>query len=393
VDEYQDLGLPLHRIVLSLCFGAGVRLFAVGDPDQSIYGFAGADPALLTQLSETEGIERVQLRFNYRCGQTIIDASEVALGEKRGYTAKGGSAGTINFYKCSDGPEQQAALICNKLIPLALERHSAKNLGSIAVLYPDRHDGNFIEDAVRNAGMQFIRNDRGAAYTKTPLIRWLENCAAWCAGGWETGSPRLSTLIRTWQAFNPTTRADTDRHALKLALVGFLFSHRAPKHRAGDWLAEARQELLADTCRREPTLRDEAASVEGLLRVFGPEGKLTELTVAAFGGQGGSPNHLNLITLHSAKGLEFDVVVMLGMDQGKVPSWSARSIESKREQRRLFYVGLTRARHEVHMTFSGFTTNRSGMRFDNGPSEFLIEVARKLKEQAKNHRPALKVRQ
>ena len=101
-------------------------------------------------------------------------------------------------------------------------------------------------------------------------------------------------------------------------------------------------------------MRDESVAVANLLRVCGKDGKLNELTVAGLGGQAGSPEHLNLITLHSAKGLEFDVVVMMGMDQGRMPSWAARTPESKREPRRLFYVGVTRSRHEVHITFSGF---------------------------------------
>jgi DNA helicase II / ATP-dependent DNA helicase PcrA len=117
-----------------------------------------------------------------------------------------------------------------------------------------------------------------------------------------------------------------------------------------------------------------------VIRVCGEDGKLKELTVAGLGGQAGSPDHLNLISLHSAKGLEFDVVVMMGMEQGRMPSWAAKTIEGKREPTRLFYVGLTRSRHEVHITFSGFTVNRHGCRFDNGPSEFVIEVAKRLKE-------------
>lgn len=121
VDEYQDLGLPLHRIVLALCFGAGVRLFAVGDPDQSIYGFAGAKPELLTDLSSMKGIEKVQLHFNYRTGQTIIDASEVVLGEARGYKSNTERQGTINFHKCPDGIAQQAERICTSIIPEALK--------------------------------------------------------------------------------------------------------------------------------------------------------------------------------------------------------------------------------------------------------------------------------
>jgi DNA helicase-2/ATP-dependent DNA helicase PcrA len=382
VDEYQDLGLPLHRIVLALCFGSGVRLFAVGDPDQSIYGFAGANPDLLKKLSERTDVEKVHLQFNYRSGQKIINASEVALGEVRGYKANQERAGTINFYKCPEGLEQQAKRICEEIIQPALGRRAKRQLRDIAILYLDRNDGDVIEEAVRAAGMKFIRIDRGGPYAKTPMTRWVEDCAAWCAGGWKTGSPRLSGLIRTWEGFNTTVRTESGLHSLKLSLVRFLFAHRTPTVAACTWLTEAYETLLAPTLKREPTLRDEEAAMRNLLRVCGKDGKLKELTVAALGGQAGSPEHLNLVTLHSAKGLEFDVVVMMGMEQGRMPSWAAKTADSKREPRRLFYVGLTRARDEVHISFSGFTVNRQGRRFDNGPSEFIIEVAKRLKEES-----------
>jgi DNA helicase-2/ATP-dependent DNA helicase PcrA len=139
-------------------------------------------------------------------------------------------------------------------------------------------------------------------------------------------------------------------------------------------------ELLNAAFERETSLRDETIAFGVLSRACGEEGKLKELTLAALGGQAGASNHLNLITLHSAKGLEFDVVVMMGMEQGRIPSWAAKTQESKREPRRLFYVGITRSRYEVHLTCSGFTINPYGRRFDNGPSEFMIEVAKRLKE-------------
>ena len=85
VDEYQDLGVALHRIVKRVAFDGGVRLFAVGDPDQSIYGFTGADGALLHELTEREDVERVQLLLNYRSASRIVSASEMVLGEARGY--------------------------------------------------------------------------------------------------------------------------------------------------------------------------------------------------------------------------------------------------------------------------------------------------------------------
>ncbi|MGF6507832.1 UvrD-helicase domain-containing protein [Paraburkholderia sp. 32] len=99
VDEYQDLGRALHRMVLGLCFCAGMRLFAVGDVDQSIYGFTGAHPDLLESLSEREDVETVRLELNYRSGTRIVEASGYALGQARDYrAAEGASQGTIYIH-------------------------------------------------------------------------------------------------------------------------------------------------------------------------------------------------------------------------------------------------------------------------------------------------------
>jgi DNA helicase-2/ATP-dependent DNA helicase PcrA len=85
------------------------------------------------------------------------------------------------------------------------------------------------------------------------------------------------------------------------------------------------------------------------------------------GGRDGSPEHLNLLTLHSAKGCEYDVVIMVGMDLGCIP-WRNETGATLRESRRLFYVGLTRARDELHMLYSGFVETRRGrMNFGRSP--------------------------
>ncbi len=105
-------------------------------------------------------------------------------------------------------------------------------------------------------------------------------------------------------------------------------------------------------------------------------------TLREFGGQVGSPSHLKLITIHRAKGLEFDAVIIMGLEQGRLP-WMNIAPKQKAEQRRQFYVALTRSKREVHFTYSGFTVNRWGRRFDNGRSEFVDEVERKLRQQEK----------
>jgi DNA helicase-2/ATP-dependent DNA helicase PcrA len=380
VDEYQDLGVPLHRIILSLCFTAGVRILAVGDEDQSIYGFTGAKPELLVELSKMKGVEAIRLPFNYRSGKTIVDASLVALGEDRNYTAKSLHSSTIDLYPCPEGLEEQANIICTQIIPEALHREKRRNFGDVAVLYMDKNDGDVIEAAAKTAGLKVIRTDKGAPYRKTVLIRWLEDCAMWCAGGWKSGKPRLSSLIRSWLAMNVSTKSEAERTRLRRTLVGFLFSHRQPEANLHAWISEFAKVCLDDTLAREKTLSEEVEALNQLSGAVSPGGKLEGMTLAGFGNQGGAPDHINLITLHSAKGQEFDVVMLMGMDQGKMPSWAAKTAELKREPRRLFYVGITRARHEVHMTYSGFTTDKYNRRHENGPSDFLLEVEARLKE-------------
>lgn len=378
VDEYQDLGVPLHRMVMSLCFRAGVRLFAVGDADQSIYGFTGAKPELLRQLSERKDVKAVTLPFNYRSSPEIVAAGEAVLGEERGYSATTASKGLVDIHYFENGLEEQANAIIEELIPAALDRDKKRRLGDVAVIYTDLYDGNLVSGCAAEAGLEFVRIDSGAPIPATPLIRWLQDCAAWCAGGWRRSRPKLRVLIGSWLRFNPSVERTPDLRHIQRVLVRYLFSNREPDEPLKIWLEGFTKELLGPAFEREGTLRDEEKNVTALLALTDEGKELENATIATFSGKGGSPNHLNLITLHSAKGLEYDVVFLLGMDQGRLPSWRDNSAEKIAEARRRFYVGVTRAKREVHLTYSGFTTNQNGYRFDNGPSPFLIELQKRI---------------
>ncbi|WP_247550345.1 3'-5' exonuclease [Bradyrhizobium sp. 138] len=97
-------------------------------------------------------------------------------------------------------------------------------------------------------------------------------------------------------------------------------------------------------------------------------GDLTTMTLAEFSGVGLGTDRVNLSTLHSAKGREFDLVILFGMDQGRVPRKSAGP-QQILEARRLFYVGFTRAKSELHLVYS-----------KGNPSPFVVEVDKRLKE-------------
>lgn len=381
VDEYQDLGVPLHRIVVQLCFVTNVRLLAVGDPDQSIYGFAGAQPELLRELTMRKDVETVHLPFNYRAGQALVDISQTVLQEDRGYKSKATHEGTIYFYKFVNGLEQQAEIICKEIIPQALERNHDLRLGDIAVLYIDKNDGAVIAESASASGLPFVRLDKGSAYRRTPITRWLEETVVWCSGGWSAGVPRLSLLMRRWLWFNRARlRSDSERRACRKELTKFLFDRRDSSLLLCNYIHDLFDTCLGNVLSDDLSLTDERLALEELHTACGEDGELKGMTLAGFSGTLGSATHLNLITLHSAKSLEFAIVIMMGLEQGRLPGYGLNTQEAKREPRRLFYVGLTRAKREVHMTYSGWTKNRYGRRFNNGPSEFLVEIQKRLNQ-------------
>lgn len=381
VDEYQDLGNPLHQIVLELYSKAEVRLIAVGDPDQSIYGFTGANPALLHELAARDDVETLELKMNYRSGRTIVASSLVALDEQREYVAVGDYEGTITHWKCPTGIEEQVKLVCETIIPEALERREGRTKGDIAVLYIDKKDGAVITRALRDRGIDYVGGDKEARYTTTPLTRWVEDCAAWCSGGWESAKPSLRSLIDFWMNFNEAPLDKETRRRLRIELVRFLWSNRNPAASLKDWLEGLAATGVTEILAQNHVRLDDRTSFDELMKAANDPDKLLDLNVGGFGKLRGSSDHVNLVTLHSSKGLEFDVVIMIGLEQGRIPNYSATTPESKREPRRLFYVGLTRARNEVHLLSSGFYENNYGRRFEYGPSEFVLEVMSKLDAQ------------
>ena len=233
------------------------------------------------------------------------------------------------------------------------------------------------------AGLQFVRVDTNNPYQPSPVTYWLEDCAAWCAGGWRTGAVSLSDLVRRWLTFNSSLQSDQQRREIRVALVRFLRDNRIPDGSFHDWLHKMLEHSLQKCLDREPGLHDDAEKVAKLLRAVSVNGALQSYTVAIFGGQKGSPAQLNLSTLHSAKGLEFDVVIMPGLEEGRIPYYNDEDW-AVREKRRLFYVGLTRARHEVHLLYSGWYRDRYSRQFNNGRSRFVEDVQKSLDDGTSN---------
>lgn len=372
VDEYQDLGAALDRIVRRLTFDGGVRLSAVGDVDQSVYGFTGAKSELLEDLSKLNGIQTIPLKLNYRSGTGIIQAAQHALRKQRGYEASDPDRqASVTAHKCDKGLGHQAEYAMKTLVPAALEAKKGRQLGDIAVLYRNKNVGDVAAAQAVTAKYPFVRIDNAAPYRKVPLTSWVEDCATWCAGGWKTSSPPLRDLQGRWIAFHGGL-PDKATRAASAALTWFLWAHRGHGP-ALDFVISLRRELLDELIAARPELADQAAHLYGMHKALDKGEVLADTTKAQLGRRDGAPKQLNLLTLHSAKGTEYDVVIILGLDQGEFPSpnWADKTPEQMEEARRLFYVGITRARDEVHLLYSGFRQDRYYRRYEDGPSEFL----------------------
>jgi len=371
VDEYQDLGRALHRIVMGLCFSAGMRLFAVGDVDQSIYGFTGAHPELLQQLSEREDVETVQLRLNYRCGSRIVEASSYALGEDRDYeAAEGAEEGTIYFHPRPGGYEQHAAYLFSTLLPEIQERLPDLEHGDIAVLYPAAWIGDAVAGTAQNHGVPIIRTDGNSLYPRSSrLMRWLEDCAQWCCGGWRTGNPKFSRIANNGRRLFGEGLKSDDHKAFQRQLVTVLWEQRDSASSLHQWLVHFNELIIEPLIATSQGIQDEEETLVAFIE-RSSTGDCQAMSLGDFAGQGEGNDHINLSTLHSSKGREFKVVIMFGMDDGRIP----RNNPSPRdlvESRRLFYVGFTRAEGELHLMHS---THR--------PSRFVTEVQARLDAEA-----------
>ena len=352
IDEYQDLGLPLHRMVLALMNDAKVRIIAVGDPDQSIYGFTGAKPVLLRSLGLLPEIESIRLKLNYRCAEEIIVASKSLLPAPEDFKSNDGRHGLIQFHKTGQTLAEQAKYALSTVVPFLLKNNPNWRAGDIAFLYPTKNEGGAISACADALGIKYFRSDNGSPLKHSRLIDWLVEAARWCGGGWTTGEANLSQLLKSWKQIRRTQLSDRETLAERARLISKLFSLRQGSLLMHDWLSALFISILKPAMDQEPGMADEEDNVLELIAAFGPMGVLSNYTVEVFGNQGKSPDRLNFITLHGSKGLEFHAIIMIGLEEGYFPSSLVRTEEDMSEVSRQFYVRVTRAKSQVHLMFN-----------------------------------------
>jgi DNA helicase-2/ATP-dependent DNA helicase PcrA len=324
VDEYQDVS-PLQQRLLDLWVGDRDQICVVGDAAQTIYEFAGADPALLaTFASRHPGATVVELSTTFRCAPAIAEVANRLGGQIPGALTlhsaplpepkrAAGAAQVLQF----PTDVAEAAGIADEIAGLVRAGHP---IGEIAVLYRVHLQARILQDELRRREIPFATR-----------------------GGDRFFERREATEAVT--RFRGEVRARPDAAAVDLmtdVLAAMGHGARPPEGP----LARERWETLA--------------ALAGLFAdtVSGADA-LAELQRRVADNEAPPPAGVSLLTLHAAKGLEWDTVFLLGMDDQHLPFVRAGTTRAEAEERRLMYVGVTRPRHRLVATWAG-TTARGG---------------------------------
>jgi superfamily I DNA/RNA helicase len=238
------------------------------------------------------------------------------------------------------------------------------------VLYPAAFIGDEVASAAADNGYAVIRTDGNALYPRgRRLMRWLEQCAMWCCGGWRSGQPRISRVFAEGtRLFHEVVGSEEDRLEFQGSLIAALWDRRDDTISLHSWLIALREEIIRPRMGQARSLADELEALNTFIGRLGPAGDVDDFPLGEFAGIGSGLDRINLSTLHSAKGREFDVVILFGIEEGRLPRNNANEVDI-REARRLFYVGFTRARHEIHLMYA-----------QANPSRFVTELRNRLEE-------------
>ena len=350
VDEYQDFGLVSHEIILTLLTRTNVKIFAVGDPDQSIYGFQGASPEYLNELAERPDVATFRLTKNYRCPQAIVDASERVLSPSDAalssrYESVGEAKDVDAEFmscECVGGKEAQYE---TALKFVERFRNEGVPFGKIAVLTKSQADAQ----ALRRLGAQ-----RGVpVYLARPKFRrdelffWLQMCARWTLDKFQAS---FDEICATWTSFLRRSQRNAVFNAELLPLRKTIYRRLTESARYKESLLNWLEYMDKAFSLFEIFDESERENLQKLESNIREEYSVAPLSSLLNLGDVG--DRLVVTTRHSAKGLEFDVIIMLNMEEGSLPDFRAKTPEELAAERRVCFVSLSRARKACVFLYS-----------------------------------------
>jgi uncharacterized protein (TIGR00375 family) len=357
VDEYQDIDAVQYDL-LRLLSGDGAGLTAIGDPDQSIYRFRGAEVGIFGRFgTDFPRAATVELTRNYRSNPAIVTAATRAIAPATlvpGRTAvamRGGPADVVTLDEAADEHAEAAwiAATIDRLLGGSSfhsldsgrahgHEHGKLGLSDIAVLYRTDAQAGPLVQALTRTGLPFQKRSHDLLARR----------------------PGVADVMREMRLVNPGDAADVA--GLLAATVRALAAARG-EYDATVTDIRAAGELLAPLARRC------GADLERFRAEIGLGAETDALDPRA--------EAITLLTLHGAKGLEFDVVFLAGCERGllplRLPGSGPVTPDAAAEERRLFFVGMTRARERLLLSYAARRT-RHGAEAAAGRSSFLAAI-------------------
>ncbi|EGQ2944746.1 ATP-dependent helicase [Staphylococcus pseudintermedius] len=376
IDEYQDLGRPLHEMMLSLFYHTNIKIFVVGDPDQSIYGFTGAKPDYLNELSLNPNITTIELTTNYRSHRDIINASVIALNQDRNYISGKSfdKEAEFHFVTCEEELDDQYKAIVNQIIPECQEKGIP--LDEVCILVQGKKQIKDLSSVLEKNDIPYYISR--FEFKRSDTVNWLEKCASWVIS---KSNESFNGLFDYW--INLLKRHDyfisPDKVILeRKKLYSLLESSFKYNYSLYKWLQYVILNLeLYDTLRGSAIYPDEVDNLKTLLKAS-HEGSFSDYNITKFSNLGKPVNQVTISTRHSSKGLEFESVVMLGMEKGTFPYYlNEENPEKLNEDRRVFFVCVSRAKRVCYLLRSKKYTRKTrfGLRtFFREPSMFWEEM-------------------
>lgn len=370
VDEYQDLGKPLHELILTLLNLTRIKVFAVGDADQSIYDFQGAAPDYLVELSQRQDVSCIHLKNNYRSSQTIVDASEYVLKSSRGYIASGKLRdyhAKLEFIECPKGMDEQYERVIEQISRFHTE---GIPYHEIAVLVGNNKQvAELAQECSRQNIPAYIARQ---SFRLTDLIIWIQNCAKWVS---DKCSVSFDEICSTWKSFISQKRiiSEDDYFLLKRTIFQTLTASKVCTDNLSEWLCYLDKEVgIVSAFTASERYPDEIDNFNKLLETARSHD--TQLTIKFLTRLGIPENQVVLTTRHSSKGLEYDVVILPGMEKDSFPSYYDNTPRKLAEARRLCFVSVSRARKACILIRSKNLQNKYGRWFSKEPSPFWVAL-------------------
>ena len=389
VDEYQDVNAAQYRLLRLLALG-GANLCVIGDPDQAIYGFRGADHRYFLSFDEDfAGAQRLYLERNYRSAQAILDAAtqvisrnpdheataliadfaeQVKLDVYRAPTDKAEAEHVVHQVEQMVGGVSYFSLDSGRVDEDDLPEE--RSFGDFAVLFRLNAQARLLEEAFDRSGIPYATIG-GTALTEQKPVREI------MALLWLTLTPDSSVH---WERILTGAKGTLDRNAVTKLVVALTDKADAPEsariqEAAAGWAGLRGADYSDAERERIDRFQRRAAPFRNRLQDF--------LTTTALQSETDlydqRADRVTLMSLHASKGLEFPVVFIVGCEEGLLPYLPPNREIRTDEERRLFYVGMTRAQRRLILTHAG-RRFLFGQSMENRLSGFVTDIATALQE-------------